>query len=401
MSALRQLKLKAKALSVFRKVLDDPVIKAFMEMMDGSDNASRIDKYAHFIYLLFQSNENFTEYVWKQVVSDENVYVRKCAGKEAVSPMLKEAVEHDLATLQEIAQITSQDVKKEIEYDDFLPEWSVKPGHDFIKMYGERMNSINVCGYGIYADYTVFTYNNGEIVPTKYPDRIRLSDLTGYQRERKKLVDNTIAFLEGKPASNALLYGDAGTGKSSTVKAVVNEFADRGLRMVEVRKADLLKIPDLIEKLADNPLKFVLYIDDLSFSKHNEEIGALKALLEGTVSARTPNIVIYATSNRRHLINERFEDRQGTDIHINETIQEQTSLSDRFGLSILFSRPDKDQYLQIVHFLMEQYDMEETENIDLLAERYALEKGGRSGRTARQFVESLKSFNGNRTVETI
>jgi len=401
MSALRQLKLKAKALSVFRKVLDDPVIKAFMEMMDGSDNASKIDKYAHFIYLLFQSNENFTEYVWKQVVSDENVYVRKCAGKEAVSPMLKEAVEHDLATLQEIAQITSQDVKKEIEYDDFLPEWSVKPGHDFIKMYGERMNSINVCGYGIYADYTVFTYNNGEIVPTKYPDRIRLSDLTGYQRERKKLVDNTIAFLEGKPASNALLYGDAGTGKSSTVKAVVNEFADRGLRMVEVRKADLLKIPDLIEKLADNPLKFVLYIDDLSFSKHNEEIGALKALLEGTVSARTPNIVIYATSNRRHLINERFEDRQGTDIHINETIQEQTSLSDRFGLSILFSRPDKDQYLQIVHFLMEQYDMEETENIDLLAERYALEKGGRSGRTARQFVESLKSFNGNRTVETI
>ncbi|NLX63328.1 MAG: ATP-binding protein [Clostridiaceae bacterium] len=401
MSALWQLKLKAKALSVFRKILDDPVIKAFMEMLDGSDNAAKTDKYANFIYLLFQSNENFTEYVWKRVALDDNIYIRKCAKKETVSPMLKEAAEHDLKTLQEISQITSQDIKKEIECDIFLPEWSVKPEYDFIKMYDERINSINVCGYGIYADYTVFTYNNGEIMPAKHPDRIRLSDLTGYQRERKKLVDNTIAFLEGRPASNALLYGDAGTGKSSTVKAVVNEFADRGLRMVEVRKADLLKIPDLIEQLADNPLKFVLFIDDLSFSKHNEEIGALKALLEGTVSARTPNIVIYATSNRRHLINERFEERQGTDIHINETIQEQTSLSDRFGLSILFSRPDKDQYLQIVHFLMKQYNVEETENIELLAERYALERGGRSGRTARQFVESLKSFNGNRTVETI
>jgi len=401
MPALRQIELKAKALSVFRKILDDPVIKAFMELLESSDDAVKIDKYANFVYLLFQSNDNFTEYVWRRVVSDDNIYIRKCSRNESVSPMLKEAVQHDLGTLQEISQITSQDIKKEIKYNIFLPEWSVKPEYDFIKMYNERINRINVCGYGIYADYTVFTYNNGEIVPIKYPDRIRLSDLTGYQRERKKLVDNTIAFIEGKPASNALLYGDAGTGKSSTVKAVVNEFADKGLRMVEVRKADLLKIPDLIEKLADNPLKFVLFIDDLSFSKHNEEIGALKALLEGTVSARTPNIVIYVTSNRRHLINERFEDRQGTDIHINETIQEQTSLSDRFGLSILFSRPDKDQYLQIVHFLMKQYDVEDTENIELLAERFALERGGRSGRTARQFVESLKSFNSNRTAETI
>jgi len=403
MSTLRQLKLEAKALSVFRKILDDPVIKAFMEMVDlsESDIASRIDKYAHFIYLLFQSNENFTEYVWQRVISDENIYIRKCAQKVAVSPMLQETVGHELKTLQEISQITAQDLKKEIQCDIFLPEWSVKPEYDFKKMYDERINSINVLGYGIYADYTVFAYKNGEIMPVKYPDRIRLSDLTGYQRERKKLVDNTIAFIEGKPASNALLYGDAGTGKSSTVKAVVNEFANRGLRMVEVRKADLLKIPDLIEKLADNPLKFILFIDDLSFSKHNEEIGALKALLEGTVSARTPNIVIYATSNRRHLIGERFEDRHGTDIHINETIQEQTSLSDRFGLSILFSRPDKAQYLQIVHFLMKKYGAVETGNIDLLAERYALERGGRSGRIARQFVESLKSFNGNKTAETI
>lgn len=394
MSDFEKIKFKSKALSIFRELLDDQVIQAFLEMIDEteSDTAIKIDRYAHFIYLLFQSSENFTEYIWQRIIFDENIYIRKCVNKEDISPMLRESVKHELETLQEISQIIPQDIKKEINCDVFLPEWTTS-GYDFVKMYEERIDNLFTLGYGIYTNNTVFTYSEGEIVPVKYPDCIRLSNLAGYERERKRIVDNTIAFIEGKPAANTLLYGDAGTGKSSTVKAVVNEFANRGLRMVEVRKADLLRIPNLIEELANNPLKFIIFIDDLSFSKHNEEIGALKALLEGTVSARTPNIIIYATSNRRHLINERFEDRQGTDIHINETIQEQTSLSDRFGLSILFSKPDKDQYLKIVHHLMEEYELRETENIDLLAERYAVERGGRSGRTARQFVESLKSFN--------
>ncbi len=394
MSDFEKIKFKSKALSIFRELLDDQVIQAFLEMIDEteSDTAIKIDRYAHFIYLLFQSSENFTEYIWQRIIFDENIYIRKCVNKEDISPMLRESVKHELETLQEISQIIPQDIKKEINCDVFLPEWTTS-GYDFVKMYEERIDNLFTLGYGIYTNNTVFTYSEGEIVPVKYPDCIRLSNLAGYERERKRIVDNTIAFIEGKPAANTLLYGDAGTGKSSTVKSVVNEFANRGLRMVEVRKADLLRIPNLIEELANNPLKFIIFIDDLSFSKHNEEIGALKALLEGTVSARTPNIIIYATSNRRHLINERFEDRQGTDIHINETIQEQTSLSDRFGLSILFSKPDKDQYLKIVHHLMEEYELRETENIDLLAERYAVERGGRSGRTARQFVESLKSFN--------
>jgi len=387
------LKLKAKALSIFRQLLDDTIIQAFIEMIDGNeiDTATKIDNYANFIFLLFQSNNNFTEYVWQRIVFDENIYIRKYANKEAISSMMQKTIEHELRTLQEISQITSQDIKKEINCEVFLPEWTTRSEYDFVSMYEERINNLFVLGYGIYANHIVFTYSKGVISPVKYPDLVRLSNLTGYERERKKIVDNTIAFIEGKPAANTLLYGDAGTGKSSTVKAVVNEFANQGLRMVEVRKADLLKIPDLIELLADNPLKFILFIDDLSFSKHNEEIGALKALLEGTVSARTSNVIIYTTSNRRHLVNERFEDRQGTDIHINETIQEQTSLSDRFGLSILFAKPDKDEYLKIVHRLMEEYEIRETENIDLLAERYAVERGGRSGRTARQFVESLKS----------
>lgn len=390
---LEEIKLRAKALTIFRKLLDDQVMQAFIEMMDAneSDTAEKIDRYSRFTYLLFQSGENFTEYVWKLIAFDENTYIRKCSSRQAISHMLEQTLEHELKTLQTMAQLTPADIRNEIDYDIFLPEWESNSEYDFVKMYEERISNLFSLGYGIYANYTMFTYSKGKIEPVKYPDSVLLSDLTGYERERKKVAYNTIAFLENKPAANTLLYGDAGTGKSSTVKAIVNEFSKRGLRMIEVRKADLLKIPDIIEQLADNPLKFILFIDDLSFLNHNEEIGALKAILEGSVSVRTSNVIIYTTSNRRHLINEKFEDREGSDIHRNETIQEQTSLSDRFGLSVLFNKPDKDEYLQIVHSLVKQYNVNDVKNIDLLAERFAMERGGRSGRTARQFIESLLS----------
>ncbi len=393
MAFLEEIKLRAKALTIFRKLLDDQVMQAFIEMMDAneSDTAQKIDRYSRFTYLLFQSGENFTEYVWKLIAFDENTYIRKCSSRQAISHMLEQALEHELKTLQTIAQLTPADIRNEIDYDIFLPEWETNSEYDFVKMYEVRISNLFSLGYGIYANYTMFTYSKGKIEPVKYPDSVLLSDLTGYERERKKVAYNTIAFLENKPAANTLLYGDAGTGKSSTVKAIVNEFSKRGLRMIEVRKADLLKIPDIIEQLADNPLKFILFIDDLSFLNHNEEIGALKAILEGSVSVRTSNVIIYTTSNRRHLINEKFEDREGSDIHRNETIQEQTSLSDRFGLSVLFNKPDKDEYLQIVHSLVKQYNVNDVKNIDLLAERFAMERGGRSGRTARQFIESLLS----------
>ena len=393
MAFLEEIKLRAKALTIFRKLLDDQVMQAFIEMIDAneSDTAEKIDRYSRFTYLLFQSGENFTEYVWKLIAFDENTYIRKCSSRQAISHMLEQALEHELKTLQTMAQLTPADIRNEIDYDIFLPEWETNTEYDFVKMYEERIGNLFSLGYGIYANYTMFTYSKGKIEPVKYPDSVLLSDLTGYERERKKVAYNTIAFLENKPAANTLLYGDAGTGKSSTVKAIVNEFSKRGLRMIEVRKADLLKIPDIIEQLADNPLKFILFIDDLSFLNHNEEIGALKAILEGSVSVRTSNVIIYTTSNRRHLINEKFEDREGSDIHRNETIQEQTSLSDRFGLSVLFNKPDKDEYLQIVHSLVKQYNVNDVKNIDLLAERFAMERGGRSGRTARQFIESLLS----------
>ena len=394
MKKLEQINMKVKSFVVFNNVLEDDVMKAFLNMINIKEKSDikKVEEYSNFTRKLFGKSENFSDYIWNLIIFDENIYVRKLASKEKISNMLSQCVKHELQTLQEIATITSQDIRNGIEYNGFMAEWSINTEYDFNKMYEERMEELFKVGYGIYSNNIMFAYDKGKVVPVKYPDNIRLSSHIGYERERKRIIDNTYAFIKGKPAANVLLYGDAGTGKSSTVKAIVNEYANEGLRMIEVRKGDLLEIPKLIQELANNPLKFILFIDDLSFSKNNEEIGALKAILEGSVTAKTSNVVIYATSNRRHLVQESFSEREGDDIHRNETIQEQISLSYRFGLSICFSKPNKKEYLDIIHGLLEEYKVKKIENVDMLAEQHAMSRGGRSGRTARQFVEYLKSI---------
>ena len=394
MKKLEQINMKIRSFVVFNNVLEDEVMKSFLNMIDIKEKSDikKVEEYSNFTRKLLEKSENFSDYIWNLIMFDENIYVRKLASKEIISNMLKQCVLHELQTLQEIATITSQDIRNEIEYNGFMAEWSTNIEYDFNEMYEERMEKLFTVGYGIYSNNIMFTYDKGKVVPVKYPDNIKLSSHIGYERERKRIIDNTYAFIKGKPAANVLLYGDAGTGKSSTVKAIVNEYANEGLRMIEVRKGDLLEIPKLIEELANNPLKFILFIDDLSFAKNNEEIGALKAILEGSVTAKTSNVVIYATSNRRHLVQESFSEREGDDIHRNETIQEQISLSDRFGLSICFSKPNKKEYLDIIHGLLEEYKVKKIENVDMLAEQHAMSRGGRSGRIARQFVEYLKSI---------
>ena len=187
-----------------------------------------------------------------------------------------------------------------------------------------------------------------------------------------------------------MLCGDAGTGKSSTVKAVVNEFADRGLRLIEITKEQLRDIPHIIDSISRNPLKFILFIDDLSFSSEDDCFGALKATLEGSVSARADNIAIYATSNRRHLVKESFSDRDGDDIHRNDTIQQLISLSARFGLTVTFSKPNQNAYIEIVKGLAEKYNIDmDDKQLSVKAEAFALAGSGRSARTAKQFIYSL------------
>ena len=189
-----------------------------------------------------------------------------------------------------------------------------------------------------------------------------------------------------------LLYGDAGTGKSSTIKAIANEYKDRGLRLIEVKKKELYQIPLILEQLANLPLKFILFIDDLSFSGNDDNFAALKAVLEGSVSGRSENTIVAATSNRRHLVKELMSDRLGDDIHENDTRQELLSLSARFGLIVTFQKPDKDRYLYIVSALAEEYGVvADRDDLFTKAEMFALRAGGRTPRTARQFIEQYKS----------
>ncbi len=242
----------------------------------------------------------------------------------------------------------------------------------------------------MFAKYHMFSLKDGKITPVRHPDPQRLADFSGYELERSRIIANTKALLQGCPCNNVLLYGDAGAGKSSTVKAIVNEYKDEGLRLIEVKKNELFYLPDILDSLAKNPLKFIIFIDDLSFAADDSDFGALKAILEGSVSGRSRNIAIYATSNRRHLVKERLSDREGDDLHMQDTIQELTSLSARFGLKVTFSKPDKKLYESIVRDLAKQYHIEMPEDeLFLKAEAHALRSGGRSPRTAKQFIEYL------------
>ena len=356
----------------------------------GKSISEKLSAYTAFAAALFQEGEDLTGCIWDRVSADENFYIQKCAHGTAISPALSECLAHELEILQELSLLPAREVQAALGYDGYLPEWKNHPA-DFLLDYQRLVTNIPTKGYGAFSRHTMFTVSEGSLVPVLSPDPILLSDLKGYERERKAVVDNTRSLMEGKPAANALLYGDAGTGKSSTIKAVVNEFAGAGLRLIEIRKNQLSDIPKVSEALKDNPLKFILFIDDLSFAQNSEEIGSLKAILEGTVSARASNTAIYATSNRRHIVSERFSDRGDDDIHRNETIQEQVSLSQRFGLAVSFLKPDKARYLEIVRSLAQQYGVQDIEEVDLRAERYAIERGGRSPRVARHFVDSIRS----------
>ena len=237
----------------------------------------------------------------------------------------------------------------------------------------------------------MFRVADNTIVPVEAADEIALDRFVGYEDERRKVFDNTRALIDGRPAANVLLFGDAGTGKSSTVKACANHFADEGVRLIELRKDQLFSLSAIMGQIAGNPLKFIIFIDDLSFNKNDDCFSMLKAALEGSASAKAPNAVIYATSNRRHIVKETFSDRATSDdIHHNDTVQELMSLSDRFGLCVYFEKPSKPLYLEIVHRLAEKNDITLAQSeLDQRAEAFALAKGSRSPRAAEQFIHSL------------
>ncbi|MHB1314484.1 MAG: ATP-binding protein [Christensenellales bacterium] len=394
MEPLEKINLKLHSLVIFRNLLYDPVIEKLSGLLSCLDKSQieKVNGYASFASVLFLRNDNLTAYVLDKILEDENIYCLKRAQNLPVDSALKACLKNELAILEDIAQVNARELKAKLLYDGFLPEWK-NSDIDFMAAYMERMDNLHIAGYGIYSKNHMFTVEGGMIIPIHAPDLTALSDLKSYEQEIQAVVQNTLALLEGKPAANVLLYGDAGTGKSSTVKAIANEYRCRGLRLIEIPPKQYGNIPVILEALSKNPLKFILFLDDLSFAKDNENFKALKAILEGSAFCKTPNIAIYATSNRRHLVKESFADRSGDDIHQNDTIQELVSLSDRFGLLVSFYKPDKETYLRIVHALRDRYGIEMNNlELDIQAEKYALLRGGRSPRVARQFLEHIKSM---------
>ncbi len=384
------------SLVIFRNLLKNQVVEKFIELFKLIDNNKTeqnnlIYAYSEAVGELYKLSDNLTEYMLKIVLEDENIYMLKKGAGEKIGVLLEECLASELMTLENLAKTQSCNIIDTIGYKGFLPRWKTDEDLDFSKIYADRIHEINKFGYGMYARNHIFIIKDGKIKPVSYPDTTRLSQLSGYEMERQTVIDNTLALLKGKPANNVLLYGDCGTGKSSTVKAIANEYKDKGLRLIEIKKKQLHEIPSIVETVSKNPLKFILFIDDLSFTEDDDDFAALKAILEGSVSSTADNLVIYATSNRRHLIKESFSSREGDDIHFNDTMQELLSLSDRFGIRVVFQKPDKNLYLNVVEDLAEQYNLSmPIEEVKKKAETFALERGGRSPRAAKQFIEMIK-----------
>lgn len=270
-----------------------------------------------------------------------------------------------------------------------------KAGSDeeFRSRTAEFYREFGVGKFGLNKAFRV-TGEEGDVTiePITSVEHVYLRDLVGYERQKKKLVENTEAFIEGREANNVLLFGDSGTGKSSSIKAILNEYYDRGLRMIEVYKHQFQCLSDILEQIKDRNYKFIVYMDDLSFEEYEIEYKYLKAMIEGGLGRKPDNVLIYATSNRRHLIREKFSDKRelDDDLHKNDTVQEKLSLVARFGVTIYYGAPDKKEFQNIVSVLAEKYHVEiPIEELLLLANQWELSHGGLSGRTAAQFITHL------------
>jgi predicted AAA+ superfamily ATPase len=428
-------KLTISSLSIYRNLLKDPVIMKFIELvnclctkMDATDKAATfINLYNDFFFSLASSSTSFSNYIIDKIIYDDNPFSHRCSTGEECGN-LADAAKNDLKNLQLMADISPKEIKEkaqeyyyvEIDQDllSELPEWEPRsksmaefPGHQQeIKEKLYYSSSWSDClpdlacfyremGAGIFAQYYAFIWErndtSGFFKGVASPDPVKLADLYSYERERREVLENTLQFLKGYQANNVLLYGDRGTGKSSTVKALVNEYHGKGLRIIEVPKGYLSDFPEIIRLLRGRSQKFIIFVDDLTFDDSTANYTALKAVLEGGLESRPSNVVIYATSNRRHLVKERFSDRPDSldtdEIHKNDSVQEKLSLADRFGITVIFTAPDQERYLEIASALAEQRGLQVQQNIlKKEALKWANRHNGRSPRTARQFIDWLE-----------
>jgi uncharacterized protein len=432
----RELARAADSLVVLRGVLDDPAGQAWRDLIGAlAREAPEADRaaaaYARLFTLLAAEAElgagALVGDVWQthligRLLDEDNPFSRKAerSAWNTLGPALVAQVQADLAALEvchrnggallfEAAARAAG--RPPVRGDGFRPLDGIAPRPARLgamrRIHGARGWSglardlaayFAAEGVGLFGRYRVFRWvpdGGGRLEGVAAPDPVRLADLVDYELEREPVVENTRQFVAGGPANNVLLYGDRGTGKSSTIKALANEYADRGLRLIEVAKDDLADYPRILGPLRGRRERFILFIDDLSFDEHETQYKALKAVLEGGVEAHPENVLLYATSNRRRLVVERFADRQGAsldaDVNPQESAEEKLSLADRFGIHAPFLVPDQERYMRVVDGLVKRYALDvPRDELHRRALVWAQWHNGRSCRAARQFVDALR-----------
>lgn len=361
-------------------------------------------------------------YLTNLLVNNENSYSMACEIRGEVKGSINDLVLHDITIFKEFYDYDFTEMMEILKAPEFRTILSYESPSQDSKVYNKRIRDrichltqqfaenenakamkgtltefyreYGVGKFGLHKAFRVVHEDTGaRIVPILNIAHVHLDDLVGYEIPKKKLIDNTEAFVAGRKANNCLLFGDAGTGKSSSIKAIANEYYDKGLRIIEIYKHQFQDLNDIISQVKNRNYKFIIYMDDLSFEEFEIEYKYLKAVIEGGLEKKPDNVLIYATSNRRHLIRENYsdkDDRRMEDMHAGDTVQEKLSLVYRFGVSIFFCAPDKKQFQQIVKTLAQRYGITmPEEELYLEANKWELSHGGLSGRTAQQFIDYL------------
>lgn len=387
-----ELYLALNALVNYRGLLNLKLIQSYMKMLRGlykEDAEEAVSGYAEVYHELCNEGCNsIGDYLLDKVLYTPNPY--------AASLQNEAGVRHDIGILNRIVSTSCIEIKSRmrlISNERFgrviseLPNWQNGPELDFeyLKRFYKEI------GCGVFAKYKAFNWKDGALHPVENPDKISHDAMIGYTSQRNEVIRNTRALMEGKYVNNVLLYGDSGTGKSATVKALINMPEFERLRLIHVRKEDISELDEIIRLIKEERYKFILFIDDISFSGDERSYAALKEVLEGGIAVRPGNTAIYATSNRRNLVAESFSEREGDDIHRNETIQSKISLAARFGIRIAFLPMDLNAFLDFTQALAKMNGV----NMDAAAVRSEAVKWshyGRTARTARQLVDYLRTM---------
>ncbi|MBW4440902.1 MAG: ATP-binding protein [Plectolyngbya sp. WJT66-NPBG17] len=401
------------SLLIYRNVFDDAIAQSFLTVLQNLDRPEiAIVAYGEWFSELAKRRQGWRDYLLTRILTSDNAFTQQVHQTEILNELL-EAAEHDLRVLQQIYQCGSRQFfelinQNTVRWRDHIDDEEINIRRTRIRQIQKQLESIEdwsialpdliafyrQFGTGIFAEYAAFRWEQGELRAIANPDPIQVDALVGYETQRDTLLQNTEFLLAGLPALHILLYGSRGSGKSSLVKSLLGKYEN--LRLIEVTKSELSALPTIVEHLRDLPQKFVIFVDDLSFEEDDDAYKALKVVLEGNLTARPQNVVVYATSNRRHLVREFFDDRprpkDANEVHHWDTVQEKLSFSDRFGLTLTFEPADQTTYLKIVHHLAQQAQIElNSEDLEFRALQWATRHNGRSGRTARQFIDFLKS----------